>query len=134
MLTRCLFGQDDTAINNRHGFSCYRVNSSGPHIFQSQSHRKIEDSDKMEMFKTFQMWALRNYGDTAKTKTVTCKKYDRIVRTLTGEEPAATDNSKFRFWVKAKGFRLGPAPGDGTNTPEDQVLYVPTKLPVSLLN
>ena len=77
-----------------------------------------------EMYQKFQSWALRNYGDSGKTKTVTRRKYNRIVRILTGEEPATTENSKFRFWVKGKGFRLGPVTPAG----EHRILYVPTKM------
>ena len=90
----------------------------------------ISEVNKREMYDTFQSWALQNYGDSGKTKTVTRKKYNRIVRILTGEEESSTENSKFRFWVKAKGFRLGPKNGHhgGQN-----VLYVPVKQTVSLL-
>jgi len=55
------------------------------------------------MFEAFQPWVLRTYGDSAKTKTITKKKYCRIVKTLRGEEINNAENSKFRFWVKAKG-------------------------------
>ncbi|XP_062574974.1 nucleolar protein 4-like isoform X2 [Saccostrea cucullata] len=80
---------------------------------------------KQEMFETFQTWALQNYGDSGKTKTVTRKKYERIVKILSGEEPSTADNSKFRFWVKAKGFRLGPSENTGKGC--EQTIYVPTK-------
>ncbi|ESO94449.1 hypothetical protein LOTGIDRAFT_161139 [Lottia gigantea] len=66
----------------------------------------ISEADKLEMFETFQSWAIKNYGDSGKTKTVTRKKYDRITNILSGEEQSTSENSKFRFWVKAKGFRL----------------------------
>ncbi|KAJ8306652.1 hypothetical protein KUTeg_017197 [Tegillarca granosa] len=85
--------------------------------------------NKSEMFETFQSWALQNYGDTGKTKTVTRKKYSRIVKILSGDETPSSDNSKFRFWVKAKGFRLG-GPKDDKDTSQDginELLYVPTK-------
>lgn len=55
------------------------------------------------MYEAFQPWVLRTYGDSAKTKTITKKKYCRIVKTLRGEEINNAENSKFRFWVKAKG-------------------------------
>ncbi|XP_069127514.1 nucleolar protein 4-like isoform X2 [Argopecten irradians] len=84
--------------------------------------------NRNEMFQTFQSWALQNYGDSGKTKTVTEKKYNRIVRILTGEEPSSAENSKFRFWVKAKGFRLGPFDGlDKIHGLTETLLYVPTK-------
>ncbi|ELT98651.1 hypothetical protein CAPTEDRAFT_87799, partial [Capitella teleta] len=66
---------------------------------------------KEDVFRTFHTWALRNYGDSGKTKTVTLKKYNRIVAILTGEEASTADNSKFRFWVKGKGFQMGE-PGE----------------------
>ena len=59
-----------------------------------------------QVFKDYQEWALRTYGDAAKTKTVTKKKYERIVNILNGQETQSLENSKFRFWVKSKGFRL----------------------------
>jgi hypothetical protein len=55
------------------------------------------------MFEVFQPWVAATYGDSAKTKTITKKKYLRIVKTLRGEEINNAENSKFRFWVKAKG-------------------------------
>ncbi|KAM9308781.1 nucleolar protein 4 isoform 1-T1 [Gastrophryne carolinensis] len=77
-----------------------------------------------DMYGQFQDWCLRTYGDSGKTKTVTLKKYERIVQLLTGAEPSATDNAKFKFWVKSKGFQLGAEPA----LPEGKaVLYVPVK-------
>ncbi|XP_073535325.1 nucleolar protein 4 isoform X4 [Phyllobates terribilis] len=82
------------------------------------------DSDR-DMYRHFQDWCLRTYGDSGKTKTVTRKKYERIVQLLNGSESSSQDNAKFKFWVKSKGFQLGTAeegsPGD------KQVLYVPVK-------
>jgi hypothetical protein len=92
-----------------------------PHVFTPSL--QPHDDTQEEMYQKFQSWALRNYGDSGKTKTVTRRKYNRIVRILTGEEPATTENSKFRFWVKGKAFRLGPAAPTG----EYRILYVPTK-------
>lgn len=88
----------------------------------------ITDESKKQMFDTFQTWALKTYGDSGKTKTVTRKKYERIVRILTGDEEPSTENSKFRFWVKAKGFKLGPGTVKGR---VQNVLYVPVKTTVS---
>ncbi|GIX79395.1 nucleolar protein 4 [Caerostris darwini] len=90
-------------------------------------------SSKTEMYESFQTWALKTYGDSAKTKTVTKKKYNRILKILRGEEQTNAENSKFRFWVKAKGFRIGPPAGYSSSAKSsDQVLYIPcSKIPVS---
>ncbi|XP_072387673.1 nucleolar protein 4 isoform X2 [Diabrotica undecimpunctata] len=75
--------------------------------------------NKEDMLANYQPWVIQTYGDLAKTKTITLKKYARILRTLRGEEIVSADNSKFRFWVKAKGFCVGqpvgydPKPADG---------------------
>ncbi|XP_066999420.2 nucleolar protein 4 [Anabrus simplex] len=97
---------------------------------------------KEDMFQHYQPWVIQTYGDSAKTKTITLRKYARIIRTLRGEESNSVENSKFRFWVKAKGFRIGQPPGYvakpadgiiGTQTlsgkkdaRDDPALYVPT--------
>ncbi|KAK6491062.1 nucleolar protein 4-like isoform X5 [Huso huso] len=81
-----------------------------------------------DMYRQFQDWCLRTYGDSGKTKTVTRRKYDRIVQLLNGSESSSTDNAKFKFWVKSKGFQLG-APDEISG--EKQVLYVPVKTTVS---
>lgn len=73
---------------------------------------KIQTGDpKLDLFSTYQPWVIQTYGDLAKTKTITLKKYARILRTLRGEECNSSDSSKFRFWVKAKGFHVGKPPG-----------------------
>ncbi|KAG8233961.1 hypothetical protein J437_LFUL014239 [Ladona fulva] len=100
-----------------------------------------------EMFDNFQPWVVATYGDAAKTKTVTRRKYARILRTLRGDTTVggagadgsnSAENSKFRFWVKAKGFRIGPPPGHPkspsfertsmrrNSVTQDPPLYVPT--------
>ncbi|XP_036374902.1 nucleolar protein 4-like isoform X2 [Megalops cyprinoides] len=78
-----------------------------------------------DMHRQFQDWCLRTYGDSGKTKTVTRKKYDRIVQLLNGSESNSSDNAKFKFWVKSKGFQLG-VPDDIIGG-EKQVLFVPVK-------
>ncbi|XP_032875576.1 nucleolar protein 4 isoform X5 [Amblyraja radiata] len=84
------------------------------------------DSSDRDLYRQFQEWCLKTYGDSGKTKTVTRKKYDRIVQFLSGVEPSSADNAKFKFWVKSKGFQLGSSEelkaGGGK-----QVLYVPVK-------
>lgn len=59
-----------------------------------------------EMRAKFQQWVLKTYRDASKTKTITSKKYERIVKTLAGEIKNCAENSKFRFWMKCKGFKL----------------------------
>lgn len=53
--------------------------------------------------KVYQPWVIKTYGDMAKTKTITIKKHERILKALSGLEQNKPDSSKFRFWVKAKG-------------------------------
>ena len=88
-------------------------------------------------YEKFQSWANENYGENSKSKTVTRQKYWRIVRCLAGDERSSADNAKFRFWIKAKGFRLGLAGGGwgalGAGAvhhhhQQQQELYVPTKV------
>lgn len=90
---------------------------------------------RRDMFEHFQPWVVNTYGDSAKTKTITQRKYSRIIKTLRGEESNSAENSKFRFWVKAKGFRIGPPPGQPIrpeprrppiNVLGEPELYVPT--------
>ncbi|XP_028265757.1 nucleolar protein 4-like [Parambassis ranga] len=90
-----------------------------------------------EMFGEFQDWCLRTYGDSGKTKTVTRRKYNKILQTLLqGDEENSNGvflhekssiNAKFKFWVKSKGFQVGTLQ-DGKNGSADRpVLYVPIK-------
>eukprot|EP00076_Gallus_gallus_P018158 XP_015138103.1 nucleolar protein 4 isoform X2 [Gallus gallus] len=77
----------------------------------------MESGDR-DMYRQFQDWCLRTYGDSGKTKTVTRKKYERIVQLLNGSESSSTDNAKFKFWVKSKGFQLGDSDEDGVGVDE----------------
>uniref|UniRef100_A0A3P8ZDR6 Nucleolar protein 4 helical domain-containing protein n=1 Tax=Esox lucius TaxID=8010 RepID=A0A3P8ZDR6_ESOLU len=81
-------------------------------------------------------WCLRTYGDSGKTKTVTRRKYNKILQTLlhTDDSDAVYIesnhiNAKFKFWVKSKGFQVGTIQGDlNKNGSADRpVLYVPIK-------
>ncbi|XP_076320094.1 nucleolar protein 4-like [Tachypleus tridentatus] len=82
--------------------------------------------NKGEMYENFKSWVMKTYGDSAKTKTVTRKKYTRIITILKGEEHSNAENSKFRFWVKAKGFRIGsPLTQRIERGRSDHHLYVP---------
>ncbi|XP_070695884.1 nucleolar protein 4-like [Pempheris klunzingeri] len=92
-----------------------------------------------EMFGEFQDWCLRTYGDSGKTKTVTRRKYGKILQTLLqGDEENSNGvflhekssnhiNAKFKFWVKSKGFQLGTLQDGKTGSPDRPVLYVPIK-------
>ncbi|XP_077080568.1 nucleolar protein 4-like isoform X1 [Siphateles boraxobius] len=90
-----------------------------------------------EMFSEFQDWCLRTYGDSGKTKTVTRRKYNKIMQTLLQNEESDgvyVDNShinaKFKFWVKSKGFQVGSNILGEHNKKEASgkpVLYVPVK-------
>ncbi|TNN73293.1 Nucleolar protein 4 [Liparis tanakae] len=58
-----------------------------------------------EMFSEFQDWCLRTYGDSGKTKTVTRRKYNKIMQTLLQNEESdgvyidnSHINAKFKFW------------------------------------
>lgn len=68
--------------------------------------RKFVQTNILDMKEKFQQWVLETYRDASKTKTITSKKYERIVKTLRGEIKNCAENSKFRFWMKCKGFKL----------------------------
>ncbi|EAT32787.1 AAEL014981-PA [Aedes aegypti] len=69
------------------------------------------DYTRDQMFEIFQPWVIRTYGDRAKTKTITLKKQARIIKALKGQEMNNPDSSKFRFWVKTKGFTTSKPDG-----------------------
>jgi len=100
---------------------------------------------KKLMFEQYQPWVLSTYGDAAKTKTITAKKYARIVSLLkligvdkmakeaaaslsNLPEPSGSDAAKFRLWVKSKGFHLGPPVGhpERDDLLLKELLYLPT--------
>lgn len=87
----------------------------------------LKEIRQSTMYQTFQNWAIQNYGDKGKTKTVTRNKYQKIVRILKGEEESTAENSKFRFWVKAKGFQLSTDAGEF----DYDVLMIPARSGVS---
>uniref|UniRef100_A0A182PPP8 Nucleolar protein 4 n=1 Tax=Anopheles epiroticus TaxID=199890 RepID=A0A182PPP8_9DIPT len=104
-----------------------------PHQQLRHSKRPKYDYTRDQMFEIFQPWVIRTYGDRAKTKTITLKKQARIIKTLRGLEMNNPDSSKFRFWVKTKGFTTSK-PGDfqdiftHQNIPENDgcMLYAPS--------
>lgn len=63
----------------------------------------VVSSVREVIYELFQPWALKTYGDQAKTKTITLRKKARILKALEGKEHSRPDSSKFRFWVKTKG-------------------------------
>ena len=65
---------------------------------------------RLGMYDTYQPWVLQTYGDSAKTKTITKNKYQRILQILRGDY-IDNETSKFKLWVKGRGFRIGPPPG-----------------------
>ncbi|KAI4794820.1 hypothetical protein KUCAC02_031823 [Chaenocephalus aceratus] len=93
-----------------------------------------------EMFGEFQDWCLRTYGDSGKTKTVTRRKYNKIMQTLLQSDESDgvymdNINAKFKFWVKSKGFTVGTNVLGGEKkkgAPGKPVLYVPVKTTVNL--
>ncbi|KAJ8033014.1 Nucleolar protein 4 [Holothuria leucospilota] len=91
---------------------------------------KLICSDEVNISR-YRDWALRNYGDSGKTKTVTKRKYERIVKVLRGKDrfsgSASSENGKFRFWVRGKGFKLGKPLGYPVVGLGDEVLLVPVK-------
>ncbi|XP_034027573.1 nucleolar protein 4-like isoform X2 [Thalassophryne amazonica] len=92
-----------------------------------------------EMFSEFQDWCLRTYGDSGKTKTVTRRKYNKILQTLIqGDEENSSAvfvhekstnhiNAKFKFWVKSKGFQVGTLQDAKNGSADRPVLFVPIK-------
>ncbi|KAL1249802.1 hypothetical protein QQF64_020807, partial [Cirrhinus molitorella] len=89
-----------------------------------------------EMFGDFQEWCLRTYGDSGKTKTVTQRKYNKILQTLLQSDDSEGVyiesnhiNAKFKFWVKSKGFQVGNTDGkpNENGAADRPVLYVPIK-------
>ncbi|KAG5681317.1 hypothetical protein PVAND_010766 [Polypedilum vanderplanki] len=91
-----------------------------------------QDNNKSKMYQIYQPWVLRTYGDQSKSKTITLKKQSRIVSTLKGLESNRPDSSKFRFWVKSKGF-ITELPIDHKNVKHNKIdddgcmLYIPCK-------
>ncbi|XP_077192186.1 nucleolar protein 4-like isoform X1 [Paroedura picta] len=89
-----------------------------------------------ELGRQFRDWCLRTYGDSAKTKTVTRSKYQRIAEVLQGGGGGAAaggggggEKGKFQFWVRSKGFRLGNGTREAAAAAKmgQAVVYVPVK-------
>ncbi|KAL8179888.1 UNVERIFIED_CONTAM: hypothetical protein K2H54_073933 [Gekko kuhli] len=85
-----------------------------------------------ELGRQFRDWCLRTYGDSAKTKTVTRSKYQRIAEVLQGGAAGGGgggEKGKFQFWVRSKGFRLGNGTREAAAAAKmgQGVVYVPVK-------
>ena len=109
---------------------------------------------KQLMLSQYIPWVNSTYGDTAKTKTITKKKYSRIIALLrfnaeqkdtkssssinSTNDPShaavvaggngGSELAKFKLWVKSKGFHLGPPEGhpDFGTLDTASTLYLPT--------
>lgn len=67
-----------------------------------------QDKHEEQHRRWYAEWIRRQYdGPGCRAKIVGRPKYEQIVRAVRGELRRAADNSKFRFWVRAKGFRMG---------------------------
>ncbi|XP_061486776.1 nucleolar protein 4-like isoform X1 [Rhineura floridana] len=100
-----------------------------PLLLRSASGSRPGDS---ELGRQFRDWCLRTYGDSAKTKTVTRSKYQRIAEVLQGGAGAGSggEKGKFQFWVRSKGFRLGNGTRESPAAAAKMgqvVVYVPVK-------
>jgi len=95
-----------TAVNNNNNEHLVHVKAAA--LLQVDDLLVMSAIRRQHMKDVFQPWVMQTYGDTAKTKTISRRKADRISKILRGEDSSnGADSSKFRFWVRAKGFRLG---------------------------
>lgn len=70
-------------------------------------------------------WVRRQYdGPGCRAKIVGRVKYEQIVLAVHGELQRVADNSKFRFWVRAKGFRMGRPVAGAAQVDDAKSLYV----------
>ncbi|TMW48555.1 hypothetical protein DOY81_006367, partial [Sarcophaga bullata] len=77
--------------------------SEADDVMVMEKAQKVMD-ERQHIYELFKPWAMKTYGDQAKTKTITMRKKVRILKALEGKEHSRPDSSKFRFWVKTKGF------------------------------
>ncbi|XP_039298258.1 nucleolar protein 4-like [Nilaparvata lugens] len=114
-----LVAEQQTTTNNE----LNRVPKDLDTVLSSRTRRSAESQDTEDvMLAKYRRWVIKTYSDQSKTKTVTENKYRRIVETLKGKIPQCTENSKFRFWIRSRGFRIGGAAPDN-----GEQLYVSTK-------
>ncbi|XP_050709373.1 uncharacterized protein LOC126994167 isoform X1 [Eriocheir sinensis] len=89
--------------------------------FKGELHPPPTKISRLGMYETYQPWVLQTYGDSAKTKTITRNKYQRILQILRGDY-VDNETSKFKLWVKGRGFRIGPPPGYLNGGVEDPII------------
>ncbi|XP_068229064.1 uncharacterized protein [Palaemon carinicauda] len=100
--------------------------------FKGEIHPPPTKMSRLGMYETYQPWVLQTYGDSAKTKTITRNKYQRILQILRGDY-VDNETSKFKLWVKGRGFRIGPPPGFvGSGGGVDDPLKDPLKEPLGI--
>ena len=139
--------------NNTISISKHPTNVSSLHSNSVPQTLTTEEAKQL-MLSQYIPWVNSTYGDTAKTKTITKKKYSRIIALLrfnaeqkttkntasinstNDPNPAAvvgggnggSELAKFKLWVKSKGFHLGPPEGhpDFGTSDTASTLYLPT--------
>ncbi|KAK4295229.1 hypothetical protein Pmani_032208 [Petrolisthes manimaculis] len=89
--------------------------------FKGEIHPPPAKLSRLGMYETYQPWVLQTYGDSAKTKTITRNKYQRILQILRGDY-VDNETSKFKLWVKGRGFRIGTPPGYLNGGTEDPIM------------
>lgn len=99
--------------------------------FKGEIHPPPAKLSRLGMYETYQPWVLQTYGDSAKTKTITRNKYQRILQILRGDY-VDNETSKFKLWVKGRGFRIGPPPGYLNGGADDPILLTQITSPQSL--
>ena len=126
---QCINDQEDNTVDAADPLTAPGQTTAAGHDDDTQADSEETSGVRQRaMYARFRSWTLRNYGETGKTKTVTRAKYERVVAILSGAEPPTADNSKLRFWIKAKGFRLGyPLDTDPPTIVNRGELYIPSK-------
>ena len=170
---RCLWPKDINAQNtdekedtssrsssnevlNNNTISTSKRSTNVPSLHPSVPPTLTMEEAKELMLSQYIPWVNSTYGDTAKTKTITKKKYSRIIALLrfnaeqkdtkgavsinSTNDPSSTtaltvgggnggsELAKFKLWVKSKGFHLGPPEGhpDFGSPDTGNILYLPT--------
>ena len=134
-------GTSILSLNNNNTISTSKHLASVSALHPSVTSSLTMEEAKQLMLSQYIPWVNSTYGDTAKTKTITKKKYSRIIALLrfNAEQKESKNNNsptlnsttdtntssslalvgtnggselaKFKLWVKSKGFHLGPPEG-----------------------